>query len=410
MVLTIIQWILAGIFGILTLSNGFSVGSLFFLLLTILLLPIKKLRLFIKIKLKIKKAIAVVLAFVLFIAGVACSPTATPTSEIGNSSYNKSVIISSDIVLNSAKNPASDSFISSNFSSTKVSSSNKTASTSSSKPITLSSIPSYSGNPYVVLNNNIPNFSSQELKTTAFEKYSSLDSLGRCGVAFACCGTEIMPKENEERGSISSIYPSGWVQAKYDNVSGKYLYNRSHLIGWQLSAENANSRNLITGTRYFNTKGMLPFENMVADYIKETKNHVLYRITPIYSGNNLLANGVQMEAFSVEDNGDGICFNVFCYNVQPGIKINYKTGASSKDNSATASTSVSSANSSKSSVSKVVSTSSSNTYILNISTKKFHKTDCGSAKKISAKNYDETTKNRQTLINEGYSPCGNCKP
>lgn len=192
--------------------------------------------------------------------------------------------------------------------------------------IDINNIPAYSGNDYIVLNNNIPNFSDSDLTTTSFEEYSPLDSLGRCGVAYANIGTDLMP--TEERESISSVKPSGWQSIKYDIVEGKYLYNRSHLIGFQLTAENANKSNLITGTRYFNANLMLPYENMVADYIKETNNHVLYRVTPVFEGNNLVATGVQMEAKSVEDNGEGIEFNVFVYNVQPGITIDYATGAS----------------------------------------------------------------------------------
>ena len=190
----------------------------------------------------------------------------------------------------------------------------------------ISDIPEYSGEDYIILNNNVPNFSESDLTTTSFEEYSPLDSLGRCGVAYANVGTDIMPTEKRE--SISSVKPSGWQSVKYDIVEGKYLYNRSHLIGYQLTAENANDRNLITGTRYFNATLMLPYENMVADYIKETNNHVLYRVTPVFEGNNLVATGVQMEAKSVEDNGEGIEFNVFVYNVQPGITIDYATGNS----------------------------------------------------------------------------------
>ena len=190
----------------------------------------------------------------------------------------------------------------------------------------ISDIPEYSGEDYIILNNNVPNFSEADLTTTSFEEYSPLDSLGRCGVAYANVGTDIMPTEKRE--SISSVKPSGWQSVKYDIVEGKYLYNRSHLIGYQLTAENANDRNLITGTRYFNATLMLPYENMVADYIKETNNHVLYRVTPVFEGNNLVATGVQMEAKSVEDNGEGIEFNVFVYNVQPGITIDYATGNS----------------------------------------------------------------------------------
>ena len=191
----------------------------------------------------------------------------------------------------------------------------------------ISDIPEYSGEDYIILNNNVPNFSDSDLTTTSFEEYSPLDSLGRCGVAYANVGTDIMPTEKRE--SISSVKPSGWQSVKYDIVEGKYLYNRSHLIGYQLTAENANARNLITGTRYFNATLMLPYENMVADYIKETNNHVLYRVTPLFQGNNLVATGVQMEAKSVEDNGEGIEFNVFVYNVQPGITIDYATGNNS---------------------------------------------------------------------------------
>lgn len=194
--------------------------------------------------------------------------------------------------------------------------------------ISISNIPEYSGEDYIILNNNTPNFSDSDLTTTSFEEYSPLDSLGRCGVAFANIGTDIMPTEKRE--SISSVKPSGWKSAEYptDVIKGKYLYNRSHLIGFQLTAENANERNLITGTRYFNATLMLPYENMVADYIKETNNHVLYRVTPVFKGNNLVATGVQIEAKSVEDNGEGIEFNVFIYNIQPGITIDYVTGDS----------------------------------------------------------------------------------
>ena len=197
---------------------------------------------------------------------------------------------------------------------------------SSNESATISDIPAYSGKAYVEINENKPNFSASDLTTTSFEKYSPLDELGRCGVAFANVGADIMP--TSERESISSVKPTGWQTVKYDSISGKYLYNRCHLIGFQLTAENANELNLITGTRYLNVDGMLPFENMVADYVKETNNHVLYRVTPVFEGNGLVAKGVQIEAMSVEDNGEGIEFNVFVYNVQPGITIDYSTGNS----------------------------------------------------------------------------------
>lgn len=198
----------------------------------------------------------------------------------------------------------------------------------------LNSIPEYTVNPYVEINNNIPYFKDEDYTTEPFEKYSEWDVLGRSGVAFANVCKEIMPKEGEERGEISSVKNlSGWVQKRYDNViKDKYLYNRCHLIGWQLAGENANKKNLITGTRYLNTEGMLQFENRVAEYVKSNKNnHVLYRVTPIYKDNNLLASGVEMEAWSVEDKGQKICFNVYCYNVQPGIVIDYTTGESRKE-------------------------------------------------------------------------------
>lgn len=196
----------------------------------------------------------------------------------------------------------------------------------SGKTVTLSSLPDYSGSPYVEIDGNEPDFPKSDFTTESFETYSELDSLGRCGTAYANIGQDLMP--TGPRGSIGQVKPTGWHTAKYDNVDGKYLYNRCHLIGYQLTAENANRKNLITGTRYLNVDGMLPFENMVADYIHETGNHVLYRVTPVFDGSNLVASGVEMEAESVEDQGESISFHVFCYNVQPGIGIDYATGDS----------------------------------------------------------------------------------
>ena len=187
-------------------------------------------------------------------------------------------------------------------------------------------LPQFDGTPYVAVNGNEPEFTPDEITDKCFEIYEPLDRYGRCTVAFACLGKETMP--TEERGEIGSVKPSGWHTVKYDCVDGKYLYNRCHLIGFQLSGENANKRNLITGTRYMNVEGMLPFENMVADYIDETGNHVMYRVTPVFEGDDLVAKGVQIEAYSVEDEGDGICFNVFCFNNQPGVIIDYATGES----------------------------------------------------------------------------------
>ncbi len=195
----------------------------------------------------------------------------------------------------------------------------------------ISDIPEYSGEPYVVINENQPNFAEEDMTSESFETYSELDALGRCQVAYANVGQDLMP--TEKRGNISQVKPTGWHTVKYDIVEGKHLYNRCHLIGYQLTAENANERNLVTGTRYMNVDGMLPFENIVADYVKETNSHVLYRVTPIFEGNDLVVKGVQMEGYSVEDKGESVCFNVFVYNVQPGVSIDYATGDSKLDSS-----------------------------------------------------------------------------
>lgn len=192
--------------------------------------------------------------------------------------------------------------------------------------VSVDSLPQFVDEPYIVINDNIPFFSDNDKTEYSFEFYSELDSLNRCGYAIACLGLDSMP--TKERGSIGQIKPSGWQTVKYDFIDGKYLYNRCHLIGYQLAGENANEKNLITGTRYLNIEGMLPFENMVTDYIKETGNHVLYRVTPVFYEDELVARGVQMEAWSVEDAGEGICYNVYVYNAQPGIEIDYKTGNS----------------------------------------------------------------------------------
>lgn len=256
----------------------------------------------------------------------------------------------------------------------------------------------YQGEPYVVINDNNPDFTEADMTTVSFESYGELDVLGRCTTAFANIGKDLMPAE--KRGSIGEVKPTGWQTAKYDNVDGKYLYNRCHLIGYQLTGENANAKNLITGTRYLNVDGMLPFENMVADYIKETGNHVLYRVTPVFSGDNLVASGVHMEAESVEDNGDGILFNVYCFNAQPGIAIDYATGNSHQDNSIVA----------DASKSTTAAEANVQTYVLNTNTKKFHKESCNSAKSMDASNKKIYTGSRQEIIDMGYEACGVCKP
>lgn len=269
----------------------------------------------------------------------------------------------------------------------------------------LSKIAPYSSEPFVTVNNNEPFFSEQEYTTAYFELYGALDKLGRCTTAYVNVCKDSMP--TEERGSISSVKPSGWQSVKYDVVDGKYLYNRCHLIGWQLTAENANKQNLITGTRYLNVDGMLPFENMIADYVKETSNHVLLRVTPVFEANNLVASGVLMEARSIEDGGNGISFCVYCYNVQPGIDINYADGTSKlaggSDVGGNGDQSSESGNASNTQEKE-------ETYVLNTNTKKFHYPDCHSAKNISDKNKQTYTGTRSELVADGYSPCGNCKP
>ena len=267
----------------------------------------------------------------------------------------------------------------------------------------LDSVPPFSTSPFAVINDNKPYFKDDEITTVSFERYSDLDSLKRCGITMACIGIDIMP--TSEREPIGMVKPTGWHTVKYDCVDGKYLYNRCHLIGFQLTGENANEKNLITGTRYLNVDGMLPFENMVADYVKETKNHVMYRVTPIYKGNNLVANGVLMEALSVEDNGDGICFNIYCYNAQPQITIDYATGESFLTASGNSATSSSSQDTSLDQSAEQVST-----FILNTNTKKFHLPTCSSATSMNSANRREITCAREDLLSDGYTPCGSCKP
>ena len=251
-------------------------------------------------------------------------------------------------------------------------------------------IPAFSGDPYVVLLDNEPGFTESQLTSSSYETYSPLDQLGRCGQAMACVGTDLMP--TEERGAIGSVKPTGWQTVKYDCVDGKYLYNRCHLIGFQLTGENANKQNLITGTRYMNVDGMLPFENMVADYVKETDNHVLYRVTPRFVDDELVARGVFMEGMSVEDGGEGVSFFVYVYNVQPGVSIDYATGESWLEGTSASA-------SGKAAV-----------YVLNTNSKKFHLPGCSGASSISEANRQETETTREDLIAQGYSPCGTCKP
>lgn len=266
--------------------------------------------------------------------------------------------------------------------------------------VSLDAIPAYDGKAYVAVNNNEPFFTDSDMTTTAFENYSDLDSLGRCGVAYANICKDIMP--TEERGKIGMIKPSGWHTVKYDVIKDRYLYNRCHLIGYQLAGENANPKNLITGTRYLNVEGMLPFENLVADYVNNTGNHVLYRVTPMFSGSNLVANGVLIEAKSVEDNGGGILFNVYCYNVQPGVGINYENGDSWLDGTTG---SASSGSDSSAAENSVADSSNSETMVhITATGKKYHRAGCRTLKKSDT----EVTLDEANSM--GLSPCGICNP
>lgn len=261
----------------------------------------------------------------------------------------------------------------------------------------LEDVPEYSGTPYTVINDNVPSFSEADKTEESFESYSDLDFLGRCGTAYANVSTDTMP--TEERGSIGMVKPSGWHLVKYDWIDGKYLYNRCHLIAYMLAGENANTLNLITGTRYMNVEGMLPFEIEVADYIEQTGNHVLYRVTPVYDGDNLVASGVLMEAESVEDNGAGIQFCVYCYNVQPGVIIDYATGNSESDGTEETV-----------SVPTAAAESEGTVYILNTNTHKFHYPSCSSVSDMKEKNKQQYFGNREDLLAQGYEPCRRCNP
>lgn len=285
----------------------------------------------------------------------------------------------------------------------------------------LREIPAYSGTPYTEVNGNQPYFTEEELTTQSFETYSELDSLGRCGVAYANVGQDLMP--TEPRGEIGAVKPTGWHLVKYDNVDGKYLYNRCHLIAYMLAAENANPQNLITGTRYLNVQGMLPFETKVCDYVKNTGNHVLYRVTPIFDGDNLLADGVLMEAYSVEDAGEGINFCVFAYNVQPGIGIDYATGDNWAEGSGTYQSTVASVAEETPAPQPETDTAvqitpelsapqetQQTTYVLNTNTMKFHYPTCSSVDDMKEKNKQIYTGSRDEVINMGYVPCKRCNP
>ena len=256
--------------------------------------------------------------------------------------------------------------------------------------ISLAEVPAYSGEAFAVLNGNTPLFTQEDMTDESYEYYEDLDAWNRCTYTMACIGRDLMP--TEERGNIGQVRPTGWVTAKYDFVDGKYLYNRCHLIGFQLTGENANERNLITGTRYMNVEGMLPFENMVADYIKETGNHVLYRVIPVFDGENPLASGVTMEAWSVEDEGEGICFYVYVYNVQPGVDIDYTTGESSL------------------AAPVAEEGEETETFVVNTSSRKFHKESCAQWQSIKEENRQIFVTTRNQMLAWDFKPAGCCNP
>lgn len=286
--------------------------------------------------------------------------------------------------------------------------------------VKLADIPEYSGSPYIKINDNVPSFSKRMMTEKSSEKYSKLDSLNRPGIAFANIGPDLMP--TEERQSIGMIKTAGFQNIRYDDlIEDKYLYNRCHIIGFQLTGENDNINNLITGTRYMNVDGMLPFENQVAEYVKRTGNHVLYRVSPVYNGKNLLCKGLQMEAYSVEDEGKGISFNVFVYNVQPGIVIDYSNGDSHREsdkNSNSSAPVVPLPGSTKPSSGDgiVASPDASNvdpitaTYVINTNTKKFHYSYCSSVDDMSEKNKRPSNEDRGSIISQGFVPCKRCNP
>ena len=303
----------------------------------------------------------------------------------------------------------------------------KSASDTTIQTLSVDEIPAYSGQAAIEINQNVPGFTESDYTTEAFEQYSPLDGLGRCGIAYACVGEEIMP--TEERGAIGMVKPSGWHTVKYDFVDGKYLYNRCHLIAYMLSGENANTENLITGTRYMNTEGMLPYENQVADYVHDTGNHVLYRVTPLYERDNLVVSGVEIEASSVEDKGKSLSFHVYCYNVQPGVTIDYATGDSAlaedlaTENVQETAQETSVADGKQSSENAVAAVQEETSaeqdgghakeeqdYVLNKNTKKFHYPWCSSADDIKKKNRKDFTGTREEVISQGYVPCKRCNP
>lgn len=452
-------WVAGGFLALMALISGFNFGTILFALAALVLMPIKPIRNKLA-ELQIKNWVIITVAVVLFLAGCMFVPSnEQPSDTIGNENTQQTEQLPSNehsADNNQNQNSENQKEEQSPASENKNEANEKVEIDQTEIEVAykfdLSSIPDYSGKAYTELNGNKPSFSKAELTTVSYEKYSDMDSLGRCGVAIASVGKDIMP--TEERGTIGEVRPSGWHTVKYDNIDGLYLYNRCHLIGYQLTGENANTKNLITGTRYLNVEGMLPFENKVENYVSSTGNHVAYRVTPIYEGDNLVASGVQIEGYSIEDNGKGICFNVYCYNVQPGITINYANGNSSKNqitvppSNSQATDNTNSQTNTKPENNTVeqkptivpikpdpkpepeptpqpepepeptpepapepeVDNNVSSSYVLNTNSKKFHYPSCHSAKIIKDINKEYSSLSRDEIINNGYKPCGNCNP
>ena len=404
----------AWFFAVFCLSSmfiyGITLGAIIFFMLGVVALPIKPIQDIWAKAVKDKKWIKPTMIGILFVVGMMLLPQNVVESKNDETTTNVSEEFTTSSV--DKDNEATDleelttveKQPSAEETTIKEEQTTKKEEQTTKQQISVNSIPAYSGKPYVAINSNEPYFTSAELTTKSYEVYSDLDGLGRCGVTMACVGKDIMP--TEERGSIGQVKPTGWHTIKYDCVDGKYLYNRCHLIGFQLTGENANTKNLITGTRSMNVDGMLPFENMVADYVEETGNHVMYRVTPMFEGDNLLANGVLMEAKSVEDNGDGILFCVFVYNVQDGVVIDYKTGDSHlKEEPTTQATPTTTKEQITTQQTTTANNSGGNNLVwISETGSKYHSVNnCG---RMNPANAYQMTKG--DAENKGYGPCSRC--
>lgn len=420
-----IHWILSVLFLIIALAM-FAAGSteagVIFLFITLLLLPLPPFSMIWTAEKKKVPVLTVLGIVVLFFVGCALGPetdqtghteTATASIEQTTVEPTKAPVATETPAVTVTATPTPTATETPIPTATEVPTETPTPAPAQAASFNLADIPAYSGSPYVTVNNNVPFFSDSDLTTQSYETYGDLDAQGRCTAAVACIGQDLMP--TEPRGNIGSVKPTGWHTVKYNGIDGNYLYNRCHLIGYQLTAENANVKNLITGTRYMNVEGMEPIENMTADYIKETGNHVLYRVTPIFEGGNALASGVLMEAKSVEDAGAGIQFCVYCYNVQPNVSIDYATGDSSGPEFTGSDASQGSNNNQAAQQTQVQPTeapaadTTTAAYIGNSNTLKFHRPDCSSVGQMSEAN-KVSFSSRDEAISAGYTPCKRCNP